>query len=316
MTALFAFGALHITLLWDGDILVLYAITGMILILLRNISDHLLKKCVGYLIGLPTLCLTLLFVVAAVFRVFGGEPSAPHEAGSSGASDMSGSGEIYQLARASYLAGVGIRINSYLGNAMSPFAFTEIGTVLAMFLIGLYIGRGRFLSTLTDQREILEKVKGICFTYGLLLNLALATGAIFLPSKFALISLLLIPFFAGPMLAIGIASAFTCRYLNSPKSIVFSVFATTGRMALSNYIGQSLMLTYLAYGWGLDLATKLNGFQVLTISLFLYGVQYLLSRWWLSAFRFGPLEWIWRSITYWNRFPMRREIVPSEPIRL
>jgi uncharacterized protein len=71
-------------------------------------------------------------------------------------------------------------------------------------------------------------------------------------------------------------------------------------MALTNYLTQSLVLTFLAYGWGLGLALKLNGFQVLGISFLLYVAQVILSGLWLSKFKYGPFEWIWRCITYWK----------------
>jgi uncharacterized protein len=71
-------------------------------------------------------------------------------------------------------------------------------------------------------------------------------------------------------------------------------------MALTNYLTQSLVLTFLAYGWGLGLALKLNGFQVLVISALLYVGQVFVSGFWLSKFKYGPLEWIWRCITYWK----------------
>ena len=71
-------------------------------------------------------------------------------------------------------------------------------------------------------------------------------------------------------------------------------------MALTNYLTQSLVLTFLAYGWGLGLALKLNGLQVLLISFLLYFAQVVLSGLWLKKFKYGPLEWIWRCVTYWK----------------
>jgi uncharacterized protein len=76
-------------------------------------------------------------------------------------------------------------------------------------------------------------------------------------------------------------------------------------MALTNYLTQSLVLTFLAYGWGLGLALELNGFQVLGISFLLYVVQVILSGLWLSKFKYGPFEWVWRCITYWKVLPIK-----------
>jgi uncharacterized protein len=82
-------------------------------------------------------------------------------------------------------------------------------------------------------------------------------------------------------------------------------------MALTNYITQSLVLTFIAYGWGLGCALRLNGFQVLAIVVVLYIAQVLLSILWLNSFRYGPLEWAWRCITYWRVMPFRRTSLTS-----
>jgi uncharacterized protein len=92
----------------------------------------------------------------------------------------------------------------------------------------------------------------------------------------------------------------TISFLNNPNRKIYRYFAKVGRMALTNYLSQSLVLTFLSYGWGLGLALKLNSFQVLGICLILYFSQVALSGLWLSKFRFGPLEWLWRCITYWK----------------
>ena len=76
-------------------------------------------------------------------------------------------------------------------------------------------------------------------------------------------------------------------------------------MALTNYLTQSLVLTSLSYGWGLGLALKLNGFEVLGITVGLFALQVAISDLWLRKFRFGPLEWAWRCITYWKVLPMK-----------
>ena len=75
-------------------------------------------------------------------------------------------------------------------------------------------------------------------------------------------------------------------------------------MALSNYIMQSLLGTLFFYGYGLGHWGLPRSQQVLYV-LVVFAMQVLLSRWWLSTFRFGPLEWIWRWITYGRRPPMR-----------
>jgi uncharacterized protein len=82
--------------------------------------------------------------------------------------------------------------------------------------------------------------------------------------------------------------------------------APAGRMALSNYLMQSLIGTLLFYGYGLGLWGEVGrAWQVLLV-LSVYSLQLGLSRWWLARFNYGPMDWLWRAITYWQLPTMRR----------
>jgi uncharacterized protein len=82
--------------------------------------------------------------------------------------------------------------------------------------------------------------------------------------------------------------------------------APAGRMALSNYLLQSIVCTLLFYGYGLGLFERLPRFWQVPFALGLFALQALASRWWLARYRFGPVEWLWRSLTYLKAQPMRR----------
>ena len=84
--------------------------------------------------------------------------------------------------------------------------------------------------------------------------------------------------------------------------------ANAGRMALTNYLLQSLVCTILFYGYGFGLYGRIGaaGGIVLTAAIFL--VQVALSTWWLGRFRFGPMEWLWRTLTYGKRQEMRTRL--------
>jgi len=125
------------------------------------------------------------------------------------------------------------------------------------------------------------------------------------PTVTALVGIIEDQYLAGPVLCLGYAAAFTLAFLKQPHLLVFKLFARVGQMALTNYLSQSLVLTFLSYGWGLGLALRLNGFQVLAICLILYPTQVVLSSLWLCNFRYGPLEWVWRCITYWKVLPIK-----------
>jgi uncharacterized protein len=81
--------------------------------------------------------------------------------------------------------------------------------------------------------------------------------------------------------------------------------APAGRMPLTTYISQSLICTSLFYGWGLGLAGHVSAAGCIAMSLVIFAAQVLACDLWLRRFRFGPLEWVWRSLVYLRRQPMR-----------
>jgi uncharacterized protein len=208
-----------------------------------------------------------------------------------------------KLLQNGFIEGIGERIHTYL--ELSPLLFSRIPTVLAMFLIGLFLGRSNFIRQLPEKIEILKKVRFWGLTVGFSLMFLIVAGTKFLPTVSALIAIIEDQYLAGPILCLGYASALTLAFLKNPTRKIYGFFSKVGRMALTNYLTQSLVLTFLAYGWGLGLALKLNGFQVLGISFLLYVAQVILSGLWLSKFKYGPFEWVWRCITYWRILSIR-----------
>ena len=93
-------------------------------------------------------------------------------------------------------------------------------------------------------------------------------------------------------------------YLQSPKSVVFRLLAAPGRMALSCYISHSLIGILLFYGLGFGLGTSLGLVYIELIALVVFFIQIIVCRIWLNYFRFGPLEWLWRMLTYGRYFPI------------
>jgi uncharacterized protein len=83
-------------------------------------------------------------------------------------------------------------------------------------------------------------------------------------------------------------------------------FAAVGRMALTNYLMHSIVLTTVFYGYGLALYGSIPRFGQMSFVAAVIGLQLVLSPWWLARYQFGPAEWLWRSLTYWKRQPMAR----------
>jgi uncharacterized protein len=82
--------------------------------------------------------------------------------------------------------------------------------------------------------------------------------------------------------------------------------SAVGRMAFSNYIGQTMLATALFYGWGMGLYARLNRLELLLVMVLIWILQLLISPWWLARFRYGPLEWLWRTLCYWKLQPIRK----------
>jgi uncharacterized protein len=303
MAGLLLFGLLHILLLWDGDILVIYAITGTFLILFRKTTYSRIKKWVISLLAVPGVLVLAILIYTLIARLSASGAETFAKSDASLAKEFANTDATQKLLQNGFIEGISERIHTYL--ELSPLLFSRIPTVLAMFLIGLYLGRSNFIRQLPEKIEILKRVRFWGLTIGFSLMFLIVAGTKFLPTVSALIAIIEDQYLAGPILCVGYASAVTLAFLKNPTRKIYGFFSKVGRMALTNYLTQSLVLTFLAYGWGLGLALKLNGFQVLGISFLLYVAQVILSGLWLSKFKYGPFEWVWRCITYWKVLPIK-----------
>ena len=88
---------------------------------------------------------------------------------------------------------------------------------------------------------------------------------------------------------------------------IMARFAAVGRMALTNYLMHSVILTTVFYGYGFSLYGSIPRFWQMGFVVAVIALQLMLSPWWLSRYRFGPVEWLWRSLTYWKRQPFRQQ---------
>jgi uncharacterized protein len=306
MLGLLIFGLLHVALLWDGDILVIYAITGTLLIAFRKTTYERIKKWVVGLLAVPGVIVFLIFLYTLIARLTVSGAAAFAKSDKSLAIEFAKTDATQLLLQNSFIEGIGERFHTYL--ELSPLLFSRIPTVLAMFLIGLYLGRSNFIRLLPEKVEILIKIRFLGLLIGFSLMLFIVAATKFLPAVSGLVAIIEDQYLAGPILCLGYASALTLSFLKNPNRKLYAYFSKVGRMALTNYLTQSLVLTFLSYGWGLGHALKLNGFQVLGICIGLFSVQVALSTMWLRIFQYGPLEWIWRCITYWKIFPIKKRI--------
>jgi uncharacterized protein len=179
--------------------------------------------------------------------------------------------------------------------------------VLAMFLLGFWISRHGFYERVNQYKSFLKKVILIGLPAGLVINYFMASipwSEYYAGSMKGWAKTLLYALGVTP-LSMSYVAMFALAH-ESGKAKWLEGFSYVGRMALSNYLLQSILYMVLFRGIFLGLAGKFGFLPCLGIVAVVYTLQLLWSKWWLARYRFGPAEWLWRSATYGKWQPMRR----------
>ena len=298
MLILVIIGFLHLMFIWSGDILLLYAVGGLLLTLMIGLSDK----------SLFILALSLIMIPVGLDALieFGGFdfPEPFYQAWWNKAEALG----INEANFASWLRDA----NSYgqmfaflvQGAYERLWEFVEghrLPKVVGLFILGYLASKHRLYARLQDLplRKALYWSVSIGLPTSLLYAWSATSGH---PWGLTVHSLLyavsVIP------LAIVFIIGVCLLYLQNPKSVVFRWLAAPGRMALSCYISHSLIGILLFYGLGFGLGTSLGLVYIELIALVVFFIQIIVCRIWLNYFRFGPLEWLWRMLTYGRYFPI------------
>ena len=297
---LFGFGVAHLLLLWMGDILALYALMGLVLILFRRASDRAL------LIGAMLLWLAPVLWAAAMVEL-GFRPGRSlfdaammtFQALSIDASQGPlpiWSGGSWLLLVKSHFAEIFIRYSDLIAQ-LRP------AKVLAMFLLGLWVGRRMLYVRLDEYAPLLRKVTLAGLGVGLPVS---AVGAWLVlnpphgPETLDHLYQAIAYSLGVPSLALGYAAGFALLWRTAARRTLGRL-APAGQMALTNYIGQTLIQILIFYGVGFGLIGKVSNAWIPLIAILIFAAQLIFSRLWLARFRFGPLEWLWRALTYGRR---------------
>jgi uncharacterized protein len=199
------------------------------------------------------------------------------------------------------------RAVSYLAVVMPIRLIFLSWRVLALFLLGIYFVK---VSLFLERDRDPGRYKTIMFSglvVGLLLELAGGAAQQMGGGYTAAIWISLIGFNVGiPALSLGYAGSVALVCGRGAGSRVVRWLAALGRTALTNYVGQSVICGLIFYSYGLGLFGQLSGTEALLLAVPILAGQLMLSVAWLAFFRFGPLEWAWRSLSYWELQPLRR----------
>lgn len=294
MTVLLLIGFVHLMFIWSGDILMLYALLGLILPLFRNMSDKGLLTTAAFFLLLPV-------VIDGIIGLTGINPSAPvvriqqYYCARYGITDDNFAywlrdADNYPDVFRFLIQGAFVRMQEFIdGNR----AFK----VLGLFLLGFYIGRNRLYAQLDENKKLLRRITAGGFIIGLPLSLLYAWSGMNAHPWGMAGHTLLYTVSVFPM-GLAYATGFSLCYLHNKNHRVFRLLAAPGRMALTNYIGQSIWGIIIFYGIGFGLGADTGLVYALLIATGVYIIEIAFSHLWLHFCQFGPLEWIWRMLTY------------------
>lgn len=300
-------GALHLRFMWEGDILLLYAMVGMLLPLFRSTSNRTLLIVSAALVLSPIL-FDLCYVILQ-WKPGAGLFSIAQQI------DQQNGIPLDQQGYADYLYKDGSGWREWQNWLGSGWAYrysylletNRIPKVLAMFLLGFYIGRNAVHERLGDHVGLMRKIR----FWGLLIGIPAGIGSFYMeffqphiPKPIGLVHTFLYAISVVP-LSLAYASMICLRWVRKQGNSRLRWLAPLGRMALTNYIMQTLIGIFLYYGVGLGIGGHIGPAVFIPIGLVVYLFQVAFSTWWLKHFQFGPLEWIWRQLTYGKRLPLR-----------
>ena len=295
---LFIVGMLHAYLLWYGDVLVSYALCGAVVFLFRRCDARTLIFCSGafFVIGLATMVesgYVVNFLGRFLPKILLAEVSPQAE------TLASRSGLIAQLpVRAGYSFAI-----QTIG-----FATLSFWRIVPAMLLGVgFVKMGYFARS--KQSTVFGRAALIA---GLVVGIALAACGIVARfgagwnSYHGFLAYQVGDYLSSIPCALGWLGGILLLMTTRVRDWLASWVAPLGRMAFTNYLLQTIIGTAIFYGHGLGMFGKVHRASLLLIAIGIWLLQLVLSAWWMSRFRFGPLEWLWRGFTYKKLPPLRR----------
>ncbi len=291
--ALLCFGLLHLVLFWSGDILFTYALGGFGLLIFRKMSIDSIQKWIVGLFTASVLLNCIVYFLKGMSEFLVGED---YQAMLAEMMDIA----ITAYTKYGFFELIAFRAENEIPNVLLS-ALIGVFLVLPYFLCGLYAGKKEIFK---DLRGNIAQLKRICkwgFLFGslfLLLFSLIETGIwpTHIMIRYGLLSgfnyvasIFLFPAYIATVL-LALQANFWQRLL--------APLASAGRMALTNYLSQTLICVLLFYGYGFGLYSKVSIAEgiILTVVIFMFQIGF--SNLWLRKFNYGPLEWLWRLLTY------------------
>jgi uncharacterized protein len=294
---LILFGLLHAYLLWYGDILVNYGLCGLLAYCYRKMPP---KKLIIYGLGFVAVASVLFFYTAWSMPHW---PPRQREVFTQQLWQPTPAMTTDEVAayRSGWLGEMRQRATDSLVVEFQGFLFLAFWRVEGLMLIGMALFKLGVFSARARARLYWRSIAGAFFigvpaiVYGV--HREIATGwdmrySFFLANQYN--------YWGSILVSLGWVGA-TMLLCQSALKRFTRPLAAVGRMAFSNYILDTVICTTIFYGFGFGLFGKLSRVQQVEIVFAIWIVQLVVSPIWLKYFQFGPLEWMWRSLTYWKR---------------
>jgi len=302
-TILLAFGLIHLFAFWLGDILTPYALLGFVLLAIRKWSDRSLLIASGIALIVPV-------IGYAIFWTFGIDNSLG----------------LYNIAFSIVPPGAenpmvdlrltdwGDRLQSSLGLGVLRLGYLfdtwRWPKLFAIMLLGLWAGRRLINGELFGNTRLLWGVLLVGLASGAVAGPILASlGGIGFNRPYSLTGFFAVVAYTFAVIPLGLAYAAAFALAWRGASRVLRILAAPGRMALTNYLAQTLVGLTVFYGVGFGQAGDWSIQALLAFAFAVYVAQGTLSHFWLRHFNYGPAEWLWRSLTY-GTIPRMRRTVP------
>lgn len=299
LLVLMAFGLLHATVFWTGDVLHIYALLGILLLFLRNVSNRAIVGMIVACLIYPAVSGTLRLIVMTPETV----ARLVAEAQAFEASNNLAYGH------GSFVAAAREHGREFLYFYDNPFSlWGTFGFYVQMtttMLIGFLIGRNGWVRRIPEFLPTIKRLQWwalgvgiVCaLVFGILGEMNRAPGPspvkILISVSYVTCRLAMMIFYVLTIVRLAQLPAWQRR---------FAPMATAGRMPLTNYLMQTLIATTIFYGWGFGNWNKVGPAAGLALAFAIFFViQVPLSLWWLRRFDYGPLEWLWRFATYGHR---------------
>ncbi|WP_240139467.1 DUF418 domain-containing protein [Streptomyces sp. MUM 178J] len=287
---LFVLGLCHAVLLFPGDILTTYALLGLVLLAVHRIRP---RTAVRAAVALCLVAAAGYLLLAWAFAATGGggvDTAAVTEQGRRATEALRGDAASVIDAHLRQLPDVAVML-----------AFFQAPAAFAAFLLGLAAGKRRVLTDLARHSRLLRRLQWAGFTVGVAGGLMWAHAAQAHPGTAYQLAAVAVDMVTAPLLAAAYAAT-VLRILAGPRGRrPVAVLAPAGRMTLTNYVAQSLVLAFVFTGYGAALVGRLAPAYVTLAALALFAAQALLSRWWLARHPYGPVEWVLRAVTLARR---------------